>query len=158
MPRNTVGSLFCPGLHALTLAGDDKCTYDVRRDSASSTPPDLPVCGLRPVHPSIEQDNAENYQYLHPLLHQEQWVIRRNRTASRDWQDHVITWSYDDDIEAESDEGTELDEQGRGRGTGDGRFVRSLKMGDVVTVWGKARFAGWVNNVESVKVEVYWAV
>ncbi|KAM4063711.1 Ankyrin repeat protein [Hirsutella rhossiliensis] len=137
---------------------DDKCTYDVRGDSPSSTPPDLPVCGLRPVHPSIEQGESEDYRYVHPTLHQDQWVIRRNKTASRVWQDHVVTWSYGDDIKAESDAGMELDEQGRGRGTGDGTFVRSLRMGDVVTVWGKARFPAWVNNIESVKIEVYWAV
>ncbi|EQL00426.1 hypothetical protein OCS_03867 [Ophiocordyceps sinensis CO18] len=144
---------------------DDKCTYDVRRDSPSSAPPRLPVCGLRPVYPSIEQGESDEYQYVHPILPQEQWVIQRNKTASRDWQDHLVTWSYADDIEAESDVGMEpdehgrgLDEQGRGRGTGDGSFVRSLKMGDVVTVWGKARFPAWVNHVEYVKVEVYWAV
>ncbi|CAI4211400.1 unnamed protein product [Parascedosporium putredinis] len=47
---------------------------------------------------------------------------------------------------------------GRGAGTGDGNFVRNLEVGDVITVWAKSRFPGWVNNVYSVKVSVYWAV
>jgi len=51
-----------------------------------------------------------------------------------------------------------LEEQGRGRGTGNGEFVRDLRLGDVVTVWGMARFGAWVNNVEAVKIDVYWAV
>ncbi|KAF6792649.1 hypothetical protein CMUS01_16143, partial [Colletotrichum musicola] len=57
-----------------------------------------------------------------------------------------------------SPEADRLVDFGRGRGTGTGRFVRSLKLGDVVTVWGKARFGGWTNNVEFVKVEIYWAI
>ncbi|KAF2397095.1 hypothetical protein EJ06DRAFT_559224 [Trichodelitschia bisporula] len=41
-----------------------------------------------------------------------------------------------------------------------GHFVRNLRLGDVVTVWGKARgtSGAWVNNVESVEVDVYWSV
>jgi hypothetical protein len=55
-------------------------------------------------------------------------------------------------------DGTALEEQGRGRDTGTGEFVRNLKLGDVVTVWAKARFPQWVNVVEQVKIDVYWAV
>ncbi|KAM7201943.1 hypothetical protein V8F20_004651 [Naviculisporaceae sp. PSN 640] len=51
-----------------------------------------------------------------------------------------------------------LAEIGRGKATGDGEFVRNLKLGDIVTVWAKARFAGWVNYVDRVKVDVYWAI
>lgn len=140
------------------MAGDDKCTYDFGRDSPGSTASKLPVCGLRPVHPAIEQDESGTWHYTHPLLHQDEWVIQRNKTATGEWQDHVVAWSYDDGVKAESDASTELDQQGRGRATGDGSFVRSLRVGDVVTVWAKARFPGWVNHIESVKMEVYWAV
>jgi len=33
-----------------------------------------------------------------------------------------------------------------------------MKVGDVVPVWGKARFPGWANVVEMVKIDIYWAV
>ncbi|EPE08391.1 hypothetical protein F503_01174 [Ophiostoma piceae UAMH 11346] len=64
-----------------------------------------------------------------------------------------------DDAEA-SDETEEhpLDKIGRGSATGDGEFVRNLCIGDVVTVWAKARFPGWVNSVQSIQVDVFWAV
>ena len=51
-----------------------------------------------------------------------------------------------------------LEEEGRGPQTGNGEFVRSLKLGDIVSIWGKARFRGWVNHVQKVKVDLYWAV
>ena len=51
-----------------------------------------------------------------------------------------------------------LDKVGRGSETGDGSFVRDLRVGDVVTVWAKARYPGWVNTVRRVQVDVYWAV
>lgn len=58
--------------------------------------------------------------------------------------------------EAEDEDFLEI--QGRGRESGDGSFVRELKVGDVITVWAKARFSGWANSVESVKMDVYWVV
>lgn len=51
-----------------------------------------------------------------------------------------------------------LERDGRGRRTGDGEFVRSLQLGDVVTVWAKARFPAWANNVNKITVDVYFAV
>lgn len=105
-----------------------------------------------------ENANEVKYKYYHPLEGQPEWEIHRNKSATSDWQEHVVTWSYLDDIKADSKEGKILDDQGRGRATGDGSFVRSLLLGDVITVWGKCRFGGWVNNVESVKIEVYWAI
>jgi hypothetical protein len=85
--------------------------------------------------------------------------LQRNRTGTRDTKEHVITWSCTDNImDPDSVDGKRLDEEGRGRATGNGEYVRSLKVGDVVTVWGKARYGGWVNNVEEVKIDVYWAV
>ncbi|KAM5349103.1 hypothetical protein ACJ41O_008926 [Fusarium nematophilum] len=99
------------------------------------------------------------FKYSHPVFSQPKWEIHRNKTAYRKWQDHQVTWSYLDDIKPESEEARKLDEeQGRGRETGDGWFVRDLKLGDVVTVWAKARFPAWVNEIERVKVDVYWAV
>lgn len=71
----------------------------------------------------------------------------------------MVTWLYTDNISPDSDEAKKIDEEeGRGRGTLDGSYVRNLKLGDVITVWGKARFGGWANHVEKVKIDVYWAV
>lgn len=100
----------------------------------------------------------ETFRYTHPLQPNDQWTIQQNKRATSQWQDHKVTWHYLDNVKADSDEGKKLEDVGRGRETGDGSFVRDLKMGDVITVWGKARFPGWVNTVERVKVEVYWAV
>lgn len=86
----------------------------------------------------------------------------------RNMKEHHVVWSYTDDIiypnSDDSDESidirvvSQLEDCGRGKATGDGEFVRNLKLGDIVTVWAKARFPGWANHVESVKVDVYWAV
>ncbi|KAF4956926.1 hypothetical protein FSARC_11443 [Fusarium sarcochroum] len=139
---------------------DPECTYDVRYKSASSKALPLPVCGLRPLYPSVvPRGQSGKFDYAHPLAHQEKWAIVRNKTAHRAWQDHVITWSHLDDIQPESEAAVKLSsEEGRGEETGDGWFVRDLKLGDVITVWAKARFGGWVNHVEKVKIDVYWAI
>lgn len=96
--------------------------------------------------------------YHHHMHALDNLKIQANKTAHREFVDHEVIWSWTDDIHPESPEGDRLAEIGRGKGTGTGNFVRSLKLGDVVTVWGKARFGGWRNNVESVKVEIYWAI
>jgi hypothetical protein len=86
-------------------------------------------------------------------------VLQKNVTASRNTKEHVIVWSDEDEIvDFESAEAVALEKLGRGRATGSGEFVRNLKMGDVITVWGKARFPGWINTVEDVQIDIYWAV
>jgi hypothetical protein len=118
------------------------------------------VNSLRPVHPQIHQTSSDpvGYNYIHKLLHSPEWEIQRNKTALGEWQDYTITWSYLDDVAPDSEGGQALETQGRGRETGDGKFVRQLQAGDVITVWGKARFGGWTNRIESVRIDVYWAV
>ncbi|KAF5680931.1 hypothetical protein FHETE_319 [Fusarium heterosporum] len=138
---------------------DPVCTYDVRHQSSSSTASPLPVCSLRPLYPSIIPRRGGKFDYSHPLSAQKKWTIVCNRTATRAWQDHVITWSHTDDIQPDTEAAARLQtDEGRGEETGDGRFVRDLKIGDVITVWAKARFGGWVNHIEKVKIDVYWAV
>jgi hypothetical protein len=85
-------------------------------------------------------------------------ALQRNVTAARETREHKIAWYFDDNIITDSLDAVELDKRGRGRDTGNGEFVRNLKVGDVVTVWAKARFAQWLNVVEEVKMDVYWAV
>jgi hypothetical protein len=139
---------------------DDQCTYDVRYKSRSSTAPALPVCALRPLHPAFEPDQPadKGNKYTHPLLPEDRWTIQRNKTAEKKMQEYVVEWSSRDAILPDSEAAQGLQLAGRGRETGDGEFVRSLRLGDVVTVWAKARFGGWVNHIESVKVDVYWAL
>lgn len=133
---------------------DKNCVADLRYEKSNAPAPDLPLCSLRPVVPDVEQigDNGE-WQYIHQLAAKSEHEIQRNRLARREWQENEIEWRWDDDLDGEV-----LDEAGRGRDTGNGEFVRNLKLGDVVTIWGKARFRGWVNHVQKVKVDVYWAV
>lgn len=85
-------------------------------------------------------------------------VLQKNVTCVRNMKEHVITWSYDDHIDPESKEANDLQLQGRGSATGSGDLVRGLVLGDVITVWAKSRFPGWMNVIEQVKIDLYWAV
>ena len=116
------------------------------------------ICSLRTILPRTvpKGPSSEDYQFEHALLPQPN-CLQRNLTAEGKTHEHVVTWSCDDNILPESVDGTELEKQGRGRETATGQFVKDMKVGDVVTIWAKARFPGWVNIVEQVKVEVYWA-
>ncbi|KFH45648.1 hypothetical protein ACRE_035730 [Hapsidospora chrysogenum ATCC 11550] len=139
---------------------DPQCTADLRYNSPKSPAPSLPLCALRSVYPPIEtSDKGEGeYKYHHSLAANDKYLIQRNKTANRDLQDNVVTWSRTDNVDPESEEARELEAQGRGKASMTGEFVRSLKMGDVVSIWAKARFPAWVNHVEKIKVDIYWAV
>jgi hypothetical protein len=102
-------------------------------------------------------DNEPKYVFDHPL-NPTGTVLQKNLNATRPAKEHIITWSCDDNIRPDSKEAQELEKAGRGRETGTGEIVRDMKVGDVVTVWAKARYGGWVNYVEEVKIDVYWAV
>ncbi|KAI1324916.1 hypothetical protein F5Y16DRAFT_379622 [Xylariaceae sp. FL0255] len=110
---------------------------------------------IRPVWPPLEENER---RYNHALHADEAHLIQRNRLTYKEWNHHHIEWSWKDDIAPESSASEELKDVGRGTGTGDGSFIRNLKLGDMVTVWGRARFPGWRNNVQSVEVRVYWAL
>jgi hypothetical protein len=118
----------------------------------------LPYCKLRSVYPEPALMVDGRIHLHHPLLPDSKHLIQCNKVAGRSPMTHTITWSWLDDIDPKSDEADDLVLFGRGKETGDGEFVRNLKVGDVITVWAKTRFPGWVNNVYSVKVDVYWAV
>ncbi|EEY16096.1 conserved hypothetical protein [Verticillium alfalfae VaMs.102] len=117
---------------------------------------------LRPLYPRTEEDHREwgneTRKYVHQLNANEEYKIQCNRTCTRGVSNYEITWRWTDAIDPESTAADELEAQGRGRATGNGEFVRNLQLGDVITVWGKSRFPGWANNVETVAVEVYWAI
>ena len=117
------------------------------------------ICNLRtilPVTPPKPYKEARD-TFHHDLL-PSTMALQKNVTATRETREHKITWSFDDNVITDSVDAVELDKQGRGRETGNGEFVRNLKVGDVVTVWAKARFAQWLNVVEEVKMDVFWSV
>ncbi|GKT42540.1 uncharacterized protein ColSpa_02721 [Colletotrichum spaethianum] len=127
-------------------------------EASEDTESNFCTCGLQSIYPPVEETPHGHLAYHHNMHPLENLKIQTNKTAHREFMDHEVVWSWTDDIHPDSPEADRLVEMGRGRGTGTGKFVRSLKLGDVVTVWGKARFGGWANYIESVKVEIYWAV
>jgi len=104
-----------------------------------------------------EKEPKLKYEFDHPLLPSAR-CIQKNLTAVRTTTEHIVEWCASDDINPESLEANQLMKQGRGAATGTGAFVKSLELGDVVTVWAKARFPGWINSVEDVQIDVYWMV
>ncbi|KFY49485.1 hypothetical protein V496_09975 [Pseudogymnoascus sp. VKM F-4515 (FW-2607)] len=93
----------------------------------------------------------------HPFLPHDM-TLQKNRTATNEARDYTIIWRWDDNIDAESDDAEELQKVGRGKATGNGEFVRSLEVGDVVTLWARARFPGWFIKVKDVEIDMFWAV
>jgi hypothetical protein len=120
----------------------------------------FPICKLKPVQPyidpspDIDSDGNDHPRLYHDLLPNEEYTIQRNFVADSSPKTHTVVWSCHDD-EAPADW---LEDEGRGRETATGDFVRGLKAGDVVSVWAKARFPGWRNHIDMVQVEIYWAV
>lgn len=121
------------------------------------------ICTLRTLSPKIEtrvtahEPPQSETWFSHALMPSED-CLQKNITASKESQTNVIEWRYDDDVNPESSDANALLAQGRGPASKTGEYVRGLKLGDAVTVWGKARFPMWVNTVEEVKIEVFWAV
>lgn len=115
-------------------------------------------------HPSDEErENKRGWNEMnialldHPAL-PPPTRLQSNRTATKETEEYVIEWSYRDNIKPDSSAGDLLEEQGRGRASMTGEFVRKLEVGDVVTVWARERFPGWRCKPESVRIDVYWAV
>lgn len=156
----------------------------VTAEPQQTPPTPLDFDALRPVHPTltnqapeegeriekgaprdihnespIEGEDADRsaLRYNFDLLPDPKWLVRRNKRADRAWQEHEIVWSWRDDVKPDSDAGKALEDDGRGRETGSGEFVRNLQVGDVVTLWTKARFPAWVSNVKEASIDVYWA-
>ncbi|KAK4136862.1 hypothetical protein BT67DRAFT_373679 [Trichocladium antarcticum] len=133
----------------------------VEQQAPQAQQPSLTLDDICTVLPPVEWDpETEEHDFKHPLCAADNLKVQSNVTAEREWKTHRVVWSYTDDIDPERDveAAVKLEEQGRGKATGDGKFVRDLKLGDVVTLWAMARFGGWVNKVESAKIDVYYAV
>lgn len=115
-----------------------------------------------PFKPPSASQTSERWQrdaLDHPFLPNEK-TLQRNLLATGSFADHEIVLRWDDDVDPESEYAQEVLEKGMGRGKEllDGRLMRGLRVGDVVNIWARARFAGWCNVVEKVSVSVYWAV
>lgn len=130
--------------------------FEPPQDASQQTPV---ICNLRTVIPAtpVKRNETDPDSFEHPLL-PSMTTLQKNITASRDTKEHKITWLSSDNVIPDSLDAAELEKQGRGRDTANGEFVRNLKVGDVVTVWAKARFPQWINFVEEVRMDVYWAV
>lgn len=155
-PQFRLGS----GSNKATTKGSDQATTV---PSVSSL-----VCSLRTTTPPTEHSQnitertdddsgVEQNLFKHELVPSE-LCLQKNVVAKRTLKTHVVTWKYNDNIDPNSLAGDALEDRGRGRMTATGEFVRSLKPGDTVTVWAKARFPGWLNAVGEVKIDVFWAV
>ncbi|RYP40585.1 hypothetical protein DL767_001585 [Monosporascus sp. MG133] len=119
----------------------------------------IPTCAIRPLWPvSVRSEPDGPARYHHDLLPSPEHCIQHNKLAGRPFQHHHVEWKATDDIDPQSTAAEQLESAGRGRATGNGEFVRNLKLGDIITVWGRARFGRWSNNIERVEVKVYWAV
>lgn len=139
--------------------GVTECPDHLGSEELKGTPT-IPTCAIRPIWPKIRytQDSGDTMGYDHDLLPNEDHLIQKNKHAVGTFQTYHVEWSWDDDIDPESPLATQsLKEAGRGTGTGNGEFLRTLKLGDMITVWGHARFPGWTNNIQRVEVKVYWA-
>lgn len=127
--------------------------HTVARNPNASIPnwaPDLPNL-------PVERETESQFEFHHPL-NPSGTALQKNVTGSRNTKEHVITLSCFDNINPESVDAKNLEAIGRGRETGTGDIVRNLQIGDVVTVWAKARYSQWINHVEEVKIDIYWAV
>ncbi|KAB8230190.1 hypothetical protein ETB97_001255 [Aspergillus alliaceus] len=103
--------------------------------------------------------NGIRFGQGHPLLLPKSSKLQSNRAAVSGTQHYEITWHHLDNIRADSAEAEEIQHnQGRGKDTLDGTQVRTLQVGDVISVLGRARFGGWSNHVERLSVRVFWAV
>lgn len=113
------------------------------------------ACTVETIQPRPHPSIPDRFEFpLLPTLD----CLQKNRTATKRAEEYKIVWTCNDDVDPDSLDGKALEDQGRGRNTANGQFVRDLKVGDIVTVWGKARFPGWVNMIETVQIDVYWAV
>ncbi|KAL1894903.1 hypothetical protein Sste5346_005590 [Sporothrix stenoceras] len=158
--------------------------YTLRPDVVEATE-QSPTFHGQPTSSSMTQE-PKRYQFSFPLLPGVD-RLQSNRVATSAWTEYNIVWSWTDRKEdwdektsvetapeAEHASSTDatygggegeaeaevhpLEKIGRGAETGNGEFVRNLRVGDVVTLWAKARFPGWVNMVQRAEIDVYWAV
>lgn len=149
--RTTKGERFLMFHNWATSTGALEGWDGLRFDLEQIDPPFQPIVGNEEI-PKWQRDGL-----AHPYLPHDK-TLQRNLTATKEFTDHEVVLRWDDDIKADSEEGLQLQSEGHGKELSDGELVRNLRVGDVVTVWARARFPGWCNIVEKCEVKVYWAV
>lgn len=142
--------------HHISLAVDEldeAANNDMRRWTARNLGTVQP-----PVKETRRVDKGWDYEFTH-TEYQGPYEIQRNQIAFDEFRGYKNTWTCWDEFAPDSPEALEaVDREGKGKMVGNGQFVRNLKLGDVVTVWGRALHRGWVNTVESVQIDIYWAL
>ena len=165
--------------------GQKDCILDSSPTRDTDEPPEFPICALRSIFPIVVKDEtvtAEDrpsgapikpkYNFHHAINPHEYRTIQHNKCADRNVTQHRIEWHYldidpleppgdiigDDERSAADPSNDIIDEDGRESRARGGRFVRQLKLGDVVTLWAMARFPGWTNYIEHARVDVYWSL
>lgn len=130
---------------------DEDCTMSDSTTSTTTT-----TTTTRSTNATSNSEGPDSTR-LRPFL-PEPTKLQCNRTATINSTDYHIVWHYLDEVAADSPEAEKIErETGRGRATLDGSAVRNMKVGDEVSVWLRARFAGWRNHVDKMSVRVFWA-
>lgn len=105
-----------------------------------------------------DAERTEPRLFSAAYLTEHRYEAQYNVQSQSQMTEHVFEWRWTDDTPAEGPGGDALAAVGRGRATGDGRFVRELRLGDCVSLWARARYPAWRNHVETASVEVYFAL
>ncbi|KAF9229791.1 hypothetical protein BS17DRAFT_771933 [Gyrodon lividus] len=75
--------------------------------------------------------------------------VQFNVHAKRETTHHTITWHYLD---------SEADTRGEDWKALDGRFVNTMRSGDCIALWMRARERAWICTLEKAIITVYWVV
>jgi len=137
------------------------CQPEAKKNGTKETAqsPSFDIRDLCVVYPEVITGRGDDRDFDHPLLPVESLKIQCNELAALRIREHRVVWNHTDDIDPKDEEATKtLAECGRGKETGNGKFINEMQIGDMVTIWAKARFPGWWNQIESVNVDVYWVV
>ncbi|KAF7332357.1 hypothetical protein MKEN_00117400 [Mycena kentingensis (nom. inval.)] len=114
---------------------------------ASSAPIELESAAVAGYDTRIEVPVSESYV-------RSRWLVQKNYTASRQFRTHVVTWNAGE--EERDEEQVDIDER-RGAGLGD-RFVDNLEVGDRIALFVRSKYPGWVNDVESATITVFYGL
>ncbi|MCJ1332101.1 hypothetical protein MMC10_008793 [Thelotrema lepadinum] len=109
-------------------------------------------------HSAGDTELATPRLFSNAYLQNHKYEIQYNSQAHRETREHRIEWRWTDNTPDEGPGADALRDMGRGVATGDGRFVKELRLGDCVSLWAKARYPAWENYVEGAEVEVYFAL
>ena len=130
-----------------TAAGEDQQQQQQQQQQHQQT-------SNNPEHPEVPLPRLFSHTYLQNHKYEVQYNVQAQSAST----EHTVEWRYTDNISEDSPEAEALALAGRGKATGDGRFIRCLELGDCVSLWAKARYPNWANHVETATVEVYFAI